>query len=281
MADNAKLQRRTAKGLLTKAISRLNDTVVENFCPDSIQTRIDGVKDALESSVEKNEAYMEACQLGQVDADDSSTQWEVAETTRANNAVAAAIPVMKQLKINAAKTNQDRMVSNKESVIRRQVTIIEDSFSNFDTLLAKEADTANLKGVEEVMAGQMRELGVALEELNLITDDSTALTTQITQLELAFNEKRRALIKLVADKDAVVKPAEKNAVLNATAPPPNTGTMNQSLENSSSVMKDSTNKGSGMLRMKVHATEPPKFNGSIYAWPTFISTWKKVIEPIT
>ena len=46
------------------------------------------------------------------------------------------------------------------------------------------------------------------------------------------------------------------------------------------VSTTSTTYSGSMLRMKVHATEPPKFSGSIYGWPTFISTWKNVMEPI-
>ena len=107
MSAAAKDQRRAAKGALTKAIGRLKDVVAENFSAYNIQRRIDEVKDALESSVDKNEVYREHCETEQVVPDQPSDGWEAAETTRVDDAVKDAIAVMKQLKMNAEQASKD------------------------------------------------------------------------------------------------------------------------------------------------------------------------------
>ena len=44
-------------------------------------------------------------------------------------------------------------------------------------------------------------------------------------------------------------------------------------------MHTATSDGINRIKMRIEATKLPEFSGSIYGWPTFISTWKKVGEP--
>ena len=292
MSADAKNGRKTAKGALTKSIGRLSDAVTENFSARDIQDRIDDVKDALETSVERNETYMELCEAENQTPDALAGDWEANETSRVDTAVKAAIAVMRQLRIDAdvaakleeaaeAKISKDRIIKSKRAAFQRSAALLQDSFTNFDKLLVEAADVATLESVEDIMLGQVK---IALEELETLTEDTDTEAAELSTLSLSLNEKRRRLIKHLVDQGVAqrkdppqtVPPqqseSDASTLKGGNSEPPASKKNHESSPNAES---------SSMLKMKVHATEPPKFAGSVYGWPTFISTWKKVIEPIT
>lgn len=314
----AKTQRRTAKGSLTKAIGRLNDSVSENFSAQDIQTKIDAVKDALENSIDKNESFKELCEDEQTAPDAAAAEWDAAETARVDVAVKEAIIVMRALKVAAegteqrrkeaeAMVNQDRIVTHKKTALQRHVAALRDSFIHFDKLVTEVVESTTLEALEKIMTGQMETIEVALRELSESVDDADREASEVSELNLLLNEKRMRLIKHIADFGAPSKESKSNendvvivtdeTNLRQESETVGTNKANSSKESSeqSVTPKTPASKGSEesssghassidtgkMLRMKVHATEPPKFEGSIYGWPTFVSTWKKVIEPIT
>ena len=146
MATELKTARRAAKRALSKAIGQLEDVVLENFSARDIQERINDVKDALETSIDKNDEYIDQCREESVESDGESKQWCTEEKIRVNHVVKEAIDLMRQLKINAvaeektvleaeAKIAGDRLTKSKREAYKRNVASLRDSVAHLDGLL--------------------------------------------------------------------------------------------------------------------------------------------------
>ena len=281
MADEIKKQRRTAKSGVTKAIGRLNDVVLENLSAYDIQTRIDLVKDALQLSIDTNEEYVEECEEENNEPDATSGTWETNETLRVNNAVKDGIEAMKALKISDAaetkavadaeeKAAKDRMVNCKKDSYKRNVDVVKSSMEHLDGLTKENEPAKVLEDLGDIIIAQLKCVEIALEELASTCDDTTVQTQEVSELAMTVNNKRRGLIEHMARRGTTV-PVVSNTLLPKRVEP--TDATDGGLSN------DMNSAAGCKMKMRIEATKLPVFSGSVYGWPTFISTWQKVGEP--
>ena len=153
---------------------------------------------------------------------------------------------------------------------KRNVTLLRDSITNFEKLMVEAADVTALGALEDIMLGQLKMIGVALEELEVVTDDSTGEAAEVSELGLSLNEKRRQLIQHAVDRGQLTATSTpgvtfKSSIGSESSDETSTTTNSQDSQtkksqdshDSNTITNKNTNQDSdSMLKMKVHATEP-------------------------